>query len=45
MPRREVSGNGLFTDHWIRKPDQATKLGGAIRKPAREPDQVEVQSR
>jgi formate-dependent nitrite reductase cytochrome c552 subunit len=20
MPRREVSGNGVFTDHWIRKP-------------------------
>ena len=21
MPRREISGNGWFTDHWIRKPD------------------------
>jgi hypothetical protein len=21
MPRREVSGNGFFTDHWIRKPE------------------------
>jgi hypothetical protein len=20
MPRREVRGNGVFTDHWIRKP-------------------------
>jgi hypothetical protein len=21
MPRREIHGNGVFTDHWIRKPD------------------------
>jgi Cytochrome c554 and c-prime len=23
MPRREVPGDGIFTDHWIRKPDPA----------------------
>jgi hypothetical protein len=23
MPRREVAGNGWFTDHWIRKPEPA----------------------
>ena len=32
MPRREISGNGLFTDHWIRKPGQAATLGGAIKQ-------------
>jgi hypothetical protein len=28
MPRREVLGNGIFTDHWIRKPSP-TPRGGA----------------
>jgi hypothetical protein len=23
MPRREIPGNGTFTDHWIRKPAPA----------------------
>jgi hypothetical protein len=24
MPRREIRGNGIFTDHWIRKPDSTS---------------------
>jgi hypothetical protein len=27
MPRRDVSGNGTFTDHWIRKPDAMPRAG------------------
>ncbi len=34
MPRREVSGNGTFTDHWIRKPDP-THPGPPKREAAR----------
>jgi hypothetical protein len=29
MPRREIGENGLFTDHWIRKPERPAKPGGA----------------
>jgi hypothetical protein len=31
MPRRNVSENESFTDHWIRKPDPAAKPGGIAR--------------
>jgi len=34
MPRREVSGNGAFTDHWIRKP-APTRAGPPKRDAAR----------
>jgi hypothetical protein len=45
MPRREVSGNGLFTDHWIRKPEPTAKQRGAASRQAREPDEADVQTR
>jgi hypothetical protein len=45
MPRREISVNGLFTDHWIRKPEPAAKPGDAVRRQAREPGQPDVHTR
>jgi hypothetical protein len=32
MPRRAIAANGLFTDHWIRKPDRPAQQGDAVGK-------------
>jgi hypothetical protein len=45
MPRREISGNGFFTDHWIRKPETTARRAGAAGKQARERGQTDVQTR
>jgi hypothetical protein len=42
MPRRDVPGNGPFTDHWIRKPDRAAKPDAATRRQSSTPDRAEV---
>jgi hypothetical protein len=34
MPRREIPANGVFTDHWIRKPDPPARPGGDHRPAA-----------
>jgi hypothetical protein len=45
MPRREVPGDDLFTDHWIRKPDRVAKPGGASSQQPSAPARAEVQVR
>jgi hypothetical protein len=34
MSRRDVGGNGAFTDHWIRKPEPAAARVGGTARPA-----------